>query len=68
MIARIYPSVLQAVSGRGSAGCLDSRFQVYEGEAMQDLGYELPRISIIRTRVKRTGREEGTKPTVALTH
>jgi hypothetical protein len=53
MIARIYPSVLQAVSGRGSAGCLDSRFQVYEGEAMQDLGYELPRISILRTRVNK---------------
>jgi hypothetical protein len=53
MIAHIYPSVLQAVSGRGSAGCLDSCFQVYEGEAMQDLGYELPRRPIPRTPVNK---------------
>ena len=53
MIAHIYPSVLQAVSGRGYAGCLDGCFQGYRGEAMQDLGYELPRISIPRTRVHR---------------
>jgi hypothetical protein len=51
MIAHIYPSVLQAVSGRGSAGYLDSCFQVYEGEAMQDLDYELRRILIPRNTV-----------------
>ena len=49
MIAHIYPSVLQAVSGRGYAGCLDGCFQGYRGEAMQDLGYELRRIPIPRT-------------------
>jgi hypothetical protein len=48
MIAHIYPSVLQAVSGRGYAGCLDGCFQGYRGEAMQDLGYELPRNPILR--------------------
>jgi hypothetical protein len=54
MIVHIYPSVLQAVSGRGYAGCLDGCFQGYQGEAMQYLGYELPRILIPRTRVNRT--------------
>src|SRR5215208_4706965 len=54
MIAHIYPSVLQAVSGRGYAGCLDGCFQGYWGEAMQDLGYELPRIPIPRTSVNKT--------------
>ena len=53
MIAHIYPSVLQAVSGRGYAGCLDGCFQGYRGEAMQDLGYGLPRISIPRTWVNK---------------
>jgi hypothetical protein len=53
MIAHIYPSVLQAVSGRGYAGCLDRCFQGYRGEAMQDLGYELPRIPIPRTSVNK---------------
>jgi hypothetical protein len=53
MIAHIYPTVLQAVSGRGYAGCLDGCFQGYRGEAMQDLGYELPRIRIPRTPVNR---------------
>jgi hypothetical protein len=49
MIAHIYPSVLQAGSGRGYAGCLDECFQWYRGEAMQDFEYELPRIPIPRT-------------------
>jgi hypothetical protein len=53
MIAHIYPSVLEAVSGRGYAGCLDGRFQGYRGEAIHDLGYELPRIPIPRTPVNR---------------
>ena len=53
MIAHIYPSVLQAVSGRGYAGCLDGCFQGYRGEAMQDLGYELRRIPIPRTLVNK---------------
>jgi hypothetical protein len=48
MIAHIYPEVLQAVSGRSYAGCLDGCFQGYRGEAMQDPGYELPRIHILR--------------------
>jgi len=56
MIAHIYPSVLQAVSGQGYAGCLDGCFQGHRGEAMQDLGYELPRILIPCTPVnKRCG-------------
>jgi hypothetical protein len=59
MIAHIYPSVLQAVSGRGYAGCLDGCFQGYRGEAMQDLGYELPRIPIPRTTVNSVGCPQG---------
>src|SRR5918993_2655494 len=51
MISHIYPSVLQALAGRGYAGCLDGCFQGYRGEAMQDLGYDLPRILIPRTPV-----------------
>jgi hypothetical protein len=43
MIAHIYTSVLQAVSGRGYARCLDGCFQGYWGEAMHYLGYELLR-------------------------
>jgi hypothetical protein len=53
MIAHIYPSVLQALSGRGYAGCLEVCFQGYRGASMQDLGYELPRIHIPRTRVNK---------------
>jgi hypothetical protein len=53
MIAHIYPSVLQAVSGRGYAGCLEVCCQGYRGASMQDLGYELPRIRIPRTLVNR---------------
>jgi hypothetical protein len=49
MIAHIYPSMLQAVSGRGYAGCLEGCFQGCRGEAMQDLGYELPRNHILGT-------------------
>src|SRR5215213_4033923 len=55
MIAHIYPSVLQAVSGQGYAGCLDGCFQGHRGEAMQDLGYELPRILIPRSTVHTVG-------------
>jgi DNA-binding CsgD family transcriptional regulator len=51
MIAQMYPSVIQAVWGRGYAGCLDGYFQGHRGEAMQDLGYYLPRILIPRTPV-----------------
>ena len=39
--------------GRGYAGCLDGSFQGYRGEAMQDLGYELRRISIPHTWVNK---------------
>ena len=58
MIAHIYPSVLQAVSGRGYAGCLDGCFQGHRGEAMQDLGYELPRIPIPRTSLNKGMKKE----------
>ena len=53
MIAHIYPSVLQAVSGWGYARCLAGCFQGYRDEAMQDRGYELPRIPIPRTPVNK---------------
>jgi hypothetical protein len=46
MIAHIYPWVLQAVSGRGFAGCLDGCFQGYPGEAMHYRESELLRIPI----------------------
>src|SRR5215208_5784596 len=66
MIAHIYPSVLQALAGRGYAGCLEGCFQGYRGGAMQDLGYELPRILIPRTRVNkekaRKNRASGSNP------
>jgi hypothetical protein len=53
MIAHIYPTVLQARSGRGYAGCLDGCFWGYRSEDIQDLGYELPRILIPRTTVNK---------------
>jgi hypothetical protein len=73
MIAHIYPSVLRAVSGRGYAGCLDGCFQGYRGEAMQNPGYELPRIRIPRTPVNRARRRAGliwapTLPLTQITH
>jgi hypothetical protein len=49
MIAHIYPSVLQAVSGRGYAGCLEGVLLGSWGGVMQDGGYELRRILIPRT-------------------
>ena len=58
MIAHIYPSVLQAVSGRDYAGCLEGCFQGYRGEDMQDPASELRRILIPRNPVNR-GEEEG---------
>ena len=45
--------MLQAVPGRGYAGCLERVILGYRGEAMQDLGYELPRISILGTLVNK---------------
>jgi hypothetical protein len=59
MIAHIYPSVLQAVSGRGYAGRLEGSIPGYRGGAIQDLGYELPRIPIPRTRVNKARRRAG---------
>jgi hypothetical protein len=56
MIAHIYPSVLQAESGRAYAGCLDGCFQGYQAGAMQDLGYELRRIPILGTSVNKVYR------------
>jgi hypothetical protein len=49
----IYTSVLQDLGGRGRAGRLEGGLQGYRGGAMQDLGYELPRIPIPRTRVNK---------------
>jgi hypothetical protein len=64
MSAHIYPPVLQAVSGRGYAGCLAGCFQGYRGEDMQNLAYELPRITIPRTPVNRAkDGEEALPPT-----
>jgi hypothetical protein len=51
MIAHIYPSVLQALAVRGRTGRLEGGLQGYRGGAMQDPGYELPRIPIPRTPV-----------------
>ena len=53
MIAHIYPSVLQAVSRRCYAGCLDGCFQGYRGGDIQHPGYYLPRIFIPRTPVNK---------------
>ena len=53
MIAYIYPPVIQAVAGRGYAGRLEGSIPGYRGGAIQDLGYDLPRILILRTRVNR---------------
>ena len=58
MIAHIYPSVLQAVSGRGCAVCLDGCFQGHRGEAMQYPGYDLPRNLIPRNPVNK-GTKQG---------
>ena|SRR5215213_4490825 len=75
MIAHIYPSVLQAVSGWGYAGRLDGCFQGYRGEAMHYLGYELRRIPIPRTSVNRgqdkgpgAPRSKGPSPLLRLSH
>src|ERR671910_3236507 len=57
MISHIYPSVLQAVSGRGYVGYLDGCFQGYRAEAMQDLGYELRRIPILRGWMNSSGQD-----------
>src|SRR5829696_2878311 len=47
--AHIYPSVLKALVGWGRTGRLEGGLQGYRGGAMQDLGYELLRISFPRT-------------------
>jgi hypothetical protein len=53
MIAHIYPSVLQAVAGRGYAWRLEGGIPGYRGGAIQDLGYEFPREHIPRTPVNK---------------
>jgi hypothetical protein len=65
MIAHIYPSVLQAVAGRGYAGCLEGDIAGYRGGAMQDLGYESPRKRILRTSVNK-GKRQGQGLSLAL--
>jgi hypothetical protein len=54
MIAYMYPRELQVLAGRGYAGCLDGCFQGYQGEVMQDLASELPRIPIPRNPVNKS--------------
>jgi hypothetical protein len=53
----IDPSVLQALAGWGRTGAPGGGFQGYRGGGMQDLGYELPRISILRNRVNKRLRQ-----------
>jgi hypothetical protein len=55
MVAHIYPSVLQALAGRGRTERLEGEIAGDRGEDIQDLGYELPRIPIPRTWVNRGG-------------
>jgi hypothetical protein len=52
-MAHIYTSVLQALAGRSRTGRLERGLQGYRGGAMQDLGYELPRMHIPRTWVNK---------------
>jgi hypothetical protein len=54
----IYPSVLQALGGRGLTGRLEGGLQGYRGGAMHYLGYELRRIPIPRTPVNK-GKKKG---------
>src|SRR5215204_2582594 len=49
----IYPPLLQALAGRGVAGCGRGGFRGYRGGAMQDPASELPRIPIPRTPVNK---------------
>jgi hypothetical protein len=58
MIAHIYPSVLQALAGRGSAGYLEGLILGCWGGVMHDPASELPRIPIPRTRVNK-GKNKG---------
>jgi hypothetical protein len=53
--------VLQAVSRRGYAVCLERVILGYRGGAMQDLGYELPRIPILGNSVNKACLRLGTK-------
>ena len=53
-IPHIYTSMLQAVPGRGRTERLEGRFHGYRGGAMQDLGYEIPRILIPPARVNKS--------------
>jgi len=53
MVAHIYPSALQALAGRGRTERLEGEIAGDRGEAMQDLGYELPRIPILGTSVNK---------------
>jgi hypothetical protein len=53
MVAHIYPSVLQALAGRGRTERLEGEIAGDRGEDIQDLGYELPRIPIPRTWVNK---------------
>src|SRR5215207_4678224 len=52
-IPHIYPWVLQALAGRGYAGCLGRVILGCGGAAMQNPGYELPRILIPHTLVNK---------------
>src|SRR5215213_1894661 len=53
----IYPPLLQALAGRGVAGCGRGGFRGYRGGAMHDPACELPRIPILRGSVNRSKKE-----------
>src|SRR5215213_1245193 len=56
---RAYRSIgVTSLAGWGRTGAPGGGFQGYRGGGMQDLGYELPRIPIPRTRVNK-GKKKG---------
>src|SRR5687767_4348707 len=57
--AHIYPSVLQALPGRGYTGCLEGVIPGVLRGLIQDSASELPRICIPRTSVNKGKRKEG---------
>jgi hypothetical protein len=60
MIAHIYRPDTACNTDGGYAGCLETGvFRGTGGEAMQDLGYELPRIHILRRWVNKGKKGKG---------
>ena len=62
-ITHIYPSVLQALAGRGVAGCLEWVISGVLRGFIQDPASELRRIPIPRTWVNRTKKRGPSPPT-----